>query len=108
MKEFSKIDELDKEDYYYAKEGYIIFTEKYHLKRGIVVITIVNIVHIKKKKKRKNKMTNFKNAILEGIPKEIPVVKKLNTNLSHAPKRKRYSYKRGKEISYSKRLTLFS
>jgi len=33
MKEFSKIDQLDKEDYY-AKEGYIIFTEKYHLKRG--------------------------------------------------------------------------
>ena len=34
MKEFSKIDQLNKEDYYYAKEGYIIFTEKYHLKRG--------------------------------------------------------------------------
>ena len=34
MKEFSKIDQLDKEDYYHAKEGYIIFTKKYHLKRG--------------------------------------------------------------------------
>ena len=34
MKEFSKLDQLDKDDYYYAKEGYIIFTEKYHLKRG--------------------------------------------------------------------------
>ena len=34
MKEFSKIEKLDIEDYYYAKEGYIIFTEKYHLKRG--------------------------------------------------------------------------
>ena len=34
MKLFSKITELDKEDYYYSKEGYIIFTEKYHLKRG--------------------------------------------------------------------------
>lgn len=26
--------ELDPEDYYYSKEGYIVFTEKYHLKRG--------------------------------------------------------------------------
>ena len=34
MKLFSKIPELDKEDYYYSKEGYIIFTERYHLKRG--------------------------------------------------------------------------
>ncbi len=34
MKEFSKIDQLAKEDYYYAKGGYIIFTKKYHLKRG--------------------------------------------------------------------------
>ena len=34
MKEFSKIDRLEKDEYYYAKEGYIIFTEKYHLKRG--------------------------------------------------------------------------
>jgi len=34
MKEFSKIDQLEKDEYYYAEEGYIIFTEKYHLKRG--------------------------------------------------------------------------
>ena len=26
--------ELDPEDFYYSPEGYIIFTEKYHLKRG--------------------------------------------------------------------------
>lgn len=25
---------LDKEDYYTTKEGYIVFTKKYHLKRG--------------------------------------------------------------------------
>jgi hypothetical protein len=30
----SKIDDLDPEDYYKTEEGYIIFTEKYHLKRG--------------------------------------------------------------------------
>jgi len=26
--------ELDPEDYYKTPEGYIVFTEKYHLKRG--------------------------------------------------------------------------
>lgn len=26
--------ELEKEDFYYSKEGFIVFTEKYHLKRG--------------------------------------------------------------------------
>jgi hypothetical protein len=30
---FSK-PKLDPEDFYYSPEGYIIFTEKYHLKRG--------------------------------------------------------------------------
>ena len=34
MKGFSKIDQLDKDEYYYSKEGYVVFTEKYHLKRG--------------------------------------------------------------------------
>lgn len=29
---FSK--KLDPEDFYYSPEGYIVFTEKYHLKRG--------------------------------------------------------------------------
>jgi len=29
---FSK--QFDPEDFYYSPEGYIIFTEKYHLKRG--------------------------------------------------------------------------
>jgi hypothetical protein len=26
--------ELDPEDFYYSAEGYVVFTEKYHLKRG--------------------------------------------------------------------------
>lgn len=30
----SKLAELDPEDYYKTDEGYVIFTEKYHLKRG--------------------------------------------------------------------------
>jgi hypothetical protein len=28
------LDKFDKEDYYLTDEGYIVFTEKYHLKRG--------------------------------------------------------------------------
>lgn len=27
-------DKFDKEDYYFSEEGYLIFTEAYHLKRG--------------------------------------------------------------------------
>lgn len=34
MDGFSISDKYDKEDYYLSKEGYIVFTEKYHLKRG--------------------------------------------------------------------------
>jgi len=30
----SRRSNLDSEDYYLSKEGYIVFTEKYHLKRG--------------------------------------------------------------------------
>jgi len=26
--------EKEGEDYYYSEEGYVVFTEKYHLKRG--------------------------------------------------------------------------
>ena len=29
-----KINNLDPEDYYMNEEGFIVFTEKYHLKRG--------------------------------------------------------------------------
>jgi hypothetical protein len=31
---FSRKKNLSEEDYYLSPEGYIIFTEKYHLKRG--------------------------------------------------------------------------
>jgi len=34
MSGFSSKAKLDKEDYYMSPDGYIIFTEKYHLKRG--------------------------------------------------------------------------
>ena len=32
--DFGKRAKLSEEDYYVSEEGYIIFTEKYHLKRG--------------------------------------------------------------------------
>jgi hypothetical protein len=34
MEEFSSIKKLEPEDFYHSPEGYIVFTEKYHLKRG--------------------------------------------------------------------------
>ncbi len=34
MSGFSKKTKLDPEDFYKSEEGYIFFTEKYHLKRG--------------------------------------------------------------------------
>ncbi len=34
MSGFSKRGKLDPEDYYMSSEGYIVFTKKYHLKRG--------------------------------------------------------------------------
>ena len=30
---------LDPEDYYLSEEGFIVFTEKYHLKRGICCLS---------------------------------------------------------------------
>ena len=55
MKGFSKIEKLDKDEYYYSPEGYVVFTEKYHLKRGYCCQSTANIVLLKKefiKKKR--------------------------------------------------------
>lgn len=31
---FSKLSKLDKDEYYFSPEGYVVFTEKYLLKRG--------------------------------------------------------------------------
>ena len=31
---FSKRKKMDEEDYYLSPDGFIVFTEKYHLKRG--------------------------------------------------------------------------
>jgi len=34
MSGFSKRTQLEEGDYYLTPEGYVVFTEKYHLKRG--------------------------------------------------------------------------
>ncbi len=34
MSGFSRQNKMDPEDFYMSPDGYIIFTEKYHLKRG--------------------------------------------------------------------------
>ena len=31
---FSKKNKMNKQDYYISQDGYIVFTEKYHLRRG--------------------------------------------------------------------------
>ena len=55
MKGFSKIEKLDKDEYYYSPEGYVVFTEKYHLKRGYCCQSNLNIVLLKKNLKKKKK-----------------------------------------------------
>ena len=54
MKSFSKIPLLKKEDYYYSYDGYIIFNEKYHLKRGYCCDSNCKHCPYKKRIKKKN------------------------------------------------------
>jgi len=56
MKGFSKIDKLDKDEYYHSPDGYIIFTEKYHLKRGYCCNN--NCKHCPYKKEDKKKQND--------------------------------------------------
>ncbi len=34
MSGFSKQNQLEEDDFYYSEQGFIVYTEKYHLKRG--------------------------------------------------------------------------
>ena len=34
MSGFSKQNKLNEDEFYYSPEGYVVFTEKHHLKRG--------------------------------------------------------------------------
>ncbi|MBT4881634.1 MAG: hypothetical protein HON40_03680, partial [Flavobacteriales bacterium] len=44
-------------------------------------------------------MTNLKQAILQGIPSEIPTQKNINPSVSHAPKRKDNLNKEEKQLA---------
>jgi len=51
-------DKFDPEDYYFSEDGYIVFTEKYHLKRGYCCLSGCRHCPYKKKddlKKKKEK-----------------------------------------------------
>ena len=49
-------------------------------------------------------MTNLKQAILQGIPSEIPTKRNINTNVSHAPNRKNILNKEFGEFKLSKNI----
>ena len=52
-------------------------------------------------------MTKFKELILQGIPKELPAKKEINSNLSHAPRRKEILNKKEKKLAIRNALRYF-
>ena len=99
----SLLSELDKDDYYFSPEGYVIFTAKYLLKRGYCCQNGCkhcpygyNIKTGRFNKDENNSSTpekimtteEFKKNVLIGIPEELPAEKKFDLSLNHAPKRK--------------------
>ena len=52
-------------------------------------------------------MTKLKKAILQGIPSEIPNKRKINSNISHAPKRRNILTIREKKLAISNALRYF-
>src|ERR1700752_5287473 len=93
-----KFNNLDPEDYYMSEEGFIVFTEKYHLKRGYCCKSGCRHCpygYNKKtglfdKKETKKYMTTqeFKKTILAGIPSGLPSLKEFDKTLNPPPKRK--------------------
>ena len=103
MEGFSRFSKLDPEDYYQSPEGYVVFTEKYLLKRGFccqngcrhcpygftfkrkkeLPMETLNKVKIKEMS-----LESFRAAILQGIPDHLPDTKPFDTSINHAPKRK--------------------
>ena len=53
-------------------------------------------------------MAEFKTLILEGIPKQLPEPKKRSLKLSHAPKKKDYSFQKRKNSSITERTKVLS
>ena len=54
MDEFSNIKKLNEDEYYHSSNGYIIFTEKYHLNRGYCCNNNCKHCAYKKRKNKKN------------------------------------------------------
>jgi urocanate hydratase len=52
-------------------------------------------------------LNDFRNAILQGIPDELPAVKPYNSELSHAPKRKDILSKKEKQLALKNALRYF-
>lgn len=52
-------------------------------------------------------MTNLKQAILQGIPSELPTIKNINASISHAPKRKDILNKEEKKLAIRNALRYF-
>jgi urocanate hydratase len=79
----------------------------------IVVKAVVSIAPMDMTKKledlfkKKNQMTNFKSAILEGIPSEIPTTKPYDQSVNHAPKRKEILSSEEKKLAIRNALRYF-
>jgi urocanate hydratase len=103
MKPLSKVGNLSPDDYYYSSDGYIIFTEKYLLRRGYCCQN--GCKHCPygfsfKKKNNKMKLSvskelkkniapeDLKKVIQQGIPDELPALKAHDPSVNHAPNRK--------------------
>ena len=52
-------------------------------------------------------MIDLKKTILQGIPNELPAKKEINSNLSHAPKRKDILTKEEKKLAIRNALRYF-
>jgi len=59
-------DKFDPEDYYFSEDGYIVFTEKYHLKRGYCCESNCRHCPWKDKKKDGKTKMNGKGGDLEN------------------------------------------
>ncbi len=54
MRNFNPLKKLRQEDYYLSEEGFIIFTKKYHLKRGFCCQSnCINCPYNKEKNEKK-------------------------------------------------------
>jgi urocanate hydratase len=117
---FSRLNKLDSDEYYTTPEGYIVFTEKYLLNRGYCCQNGCRHCPYGFTNKQKKKMEtlspemgkpmtteDFKNAILKGIPDELPPAKSFDPNINHAPVRKDILNQEEKKLAIRNALRYF-